>query len=282
MRLTLCNEVIRELDFPSQCQLAADLGYDGLEVAPFTLSDDPCTLSSKIRRDYRIMAEDAGIAITGLHWLMNAPGGISLTSKDPAVQAKTRDHMLGLVELCHDLGGQVLVHGSPGQRPLGDADSPAQAQEIALGHWTAAGDAAEQAGLIYCIEPLAPVLTDFVNTVEQAQELLALSGSKGLKTMLDTSAAWGGESERPCDVLAKHIPSGNIAHIHFNESNRRAPGQGEHVFLPIVRVLAKHGYDGWIGIEPFDYHPDGSTAAALAAGYVLGLFEALHQEGSCR
>lgn len=275
MQLTLCNEVIRELDFASQCQLAADLGYDGLEVAPFTLSDDPTTISASDRRDYRTMAEDAGIMITGLHWLMNAPGGISLTSADSAVQARTRDHMLGLVEFCHDLGGQVLVHGSPAQRPVSDAGSREKAEDIALAHWTAAGDAAAQAGVTYCIEPLAPVLTDFVNTVAEAQALLVRSGSTGLKTMLDTSAAWGGESMQPCLVLDEHLPSGKIAHIHFNESNRRAPGQGEHGFLPIVRTLMAHGYDGYIGIEPFDYHPDGPTAAALAAGYVQGLFEAV-------
>jgi sugar phosphate isomerase/epimerase len=93
--------------------------------------------------------------------------------------------------------------------------------------------------------------------------------------MLDTSAAWGGEDQPPEQVLQDHLPSGLIAHIHFNESNRRAPGQGEHSFLPIVKVLADHGYDGLIGIEPFDYHPDGPTAAALAAGYVKGLVEAV-------
>lgn len=280
MQLTLCNEVIRELDFAGQCQLAANLGYIGLEVAPFTLSDDPCTIPASERRNYRTMAEDAGIAITGLHWLMNVPGGISLTSNDPAVQSRTRDHMLGLVELCYDLGGHVLVHGSPEQRKLRDADTKEQAAEIALGHWTAAGDAAAQAGLAYCIEPLAPVLTDFVNTVEEAQNLLKHSGSAGLKTMLDTSAAWGGESECPSRVLSKHLPGGSIAHIHFNESNRRAPGQGEHSFYPIVQTLVAHHYDGYIGIEPFDYHPDGPKAAAAAAGYVQGLIEAVHAGGT--
>ena len=30
-RLALCNEVVRELTFPEQCDLAARLGYDALE-----------------------------------------------------------------------------------------------------------------------------------------------------------------------------------------------------------------------------------------------------------
>lgn len=276
MRLTLCNEVIRELDFASQCKLAADLGYDGLEVAPFTLSDDPCAISASDRRSYRAMAEDVGCSVTGLHWLMNVPDGISLTSNDLTVQTKTRDHMLGLVELCYDLGGGVLIHGSPGQRPVADAGDRLTAEEIALAHLTSAGEAAAAAGLTYCLEPLAPALTDFINTVTQARALVDRADTPGLRTMLDTSAAWGGESQSPAEVLREHLPSGAIAHIHFNESNRRAPGQGEHGFLPIVETLVDHNYDGYIGIEPFDYHPDGPTAAALAAGYVKGLLEAVH------
>lgn len=276
MQLTLCNEVIRELDFARQCQLAADLGYVGLEVAPFTLSDEPCAISASDRRNYRSMAEDAGVSITGLHWLMNVPTGLSLTSTDAAVQAKTRDHMLGLVELCHDLGGKVLVHGSPDQRPISDADDQKTAEDIALEHLTHAGNAAAAAGLVYCLEPLAPVLTDFINTVGQAWSLVERAGSPGLRTMLDTSAAWGGESQSPVQVLQDNLSSGAIAHIHFNESNRRAPGQGEHDFFPIVQTLVTNKYDGYIGIEPFEYHPDGPKAAALAAGYVQGLIEAVH------
>src|SRR5205085_1917603 len=41
MRIALCNEVIAQLPFPRQCEYAAKLGYDGLEVAPYTLSDEP-------------------------------------------------------------------------------------------------------------------------------------------------------------------------------------------------------------------------------------------------
>lgn len=280
MQLTLCNEVIRDLDFASQCQLAADLGYAGLEVAPFTLSDDPCAINVSNRNTYRAMAEDVGITITGLHWLMNVPEGLSLTSPDPRVRVTTRDHMLGLVELCHDLGGRVLVHGSPAQRPLAHAASKELAQEIALDHLTQAGKAAHAAGLVYCLEPLAPVLTDFITTVAEARALIERSATPGLRTMLDTSAAWGGESQPPDKVLQAHLPSGAIAHIHFNESNRRAPGQGEHSFLPIVQTLATNNYNGLIGIEPFDYHPDGPTAAAMAAGYVQGLIEAVQAGGA--
>ncbi|MCS6781426.1 MAG: hypothetical protein NZ555_17180, partial [Geminicoccaceae bacterium] len=41
MRIALCNEVIAPMPFPRQCEYAASLGYDGLEIAPYTLSEEP-------------------------------------------------------------------------------------------------------------------------------------------------------------------------------------------------------------------------------------------------
>ena len=43
MKLSLCNEVLRPLPLAAQCEAAARMGYQALEVAPFTLADDPTT-----------------------------------------------------------------------------------------------------------------------------------------------------------------------------------------------------------------------------------------------
>ena len=80
MRLALCNEVLAPRDFPAQCAFAAAVGYDGLEVAPFTLADDPLALSAARIDAVRSAAADAGVAITGLHWLLVKPEGLSITS----------------------------------------------------------------------------------------------------------------------------------------------------------------------------------------------------------
>ncbi len=127
MKLALCNEVIAEgRDFAAQCVLAAALGYQGLEVAPFTLDPDaPHLLSDQRCAEIRRAASNAGIRISGLHWLLVKPAGLSITSDDPSVRATTLDVMRRLVDLCASLGGDLLVHGSPSQRrlPEQDADS---------------------------------------------------------------------------------------------------------------------------------------------------------------
>ena len=88
-------------------------------------------------------------------------------------------------------------------------------------------------------------------------------------------AAASSESEDISKLLARHVPTGMIAHVHFNDPNRRGPGEGALQFAPIVRTLSEQRYDGWIGVEPFVYEPDGPACAARAAGYVQGLAEAL-------
>jgi len=279
MQFALCNEVLQPLPFERQCELAAQLGYDALEVAPFTLADDPLSIADAQARQWRRIAEDAGIAIGGLHWLLVAPAGLSIVSADAAQRARTAAVMERLVELCALLGGRYLVHGSPKQRTPGPEDSTAAVRERALECFARAARRAESCGVTYCIEPLAPRETPFVNTVAEAAALVDAIGSPALKTMIDCSAAGQAESEPVQALLAHWIPSGHVAHVQVNDPNRRGPGQGTMAFAPIVRTLlqlqAQGHYRGLVAVEPFDTVPDGPGCAARAIGYLLGLVEAI-------
>lgn len=272
MDVSLCNEVIGELPFERQCAMAAALGYDGLEIAPMTLTDDPTTLSAARIAELRRAASDAGIAITGLHYVLRAPAGLSITSRDAAVRERTVTVMRALCGLCAELGGKILVHGSPDQRRLEPGDET-EGRKRGVACFAAAADAARQAGVIYCLEPLARNQTAFVNTVQEAADIVRQIGNPALRTMIDCSAAAQAEAE-PVDALVRHwLPSGLIAHIHFNDPNRRGPGEGDLKFGPILRALRDGGYDGNASIEPFVYQPDGPTCAARAIGYIRGIME---------
>ena len=113
---TLCNELLAEegKSLAEQARIAADLGYVGLELAPATLGAAPHRLSASEVVGIRQTVEDAGLRVTGLHWLLSGYPELSIT--DPARQRRARDVLLRLVDLCADLGGAVLIHGSPKQR----------------------------------------------------------------------------------------------------------------------------------------------------------------------
>jgi len=275
MRLALCNEVIREMPFERQCHWAAATGYEGLEVAPYTLGDDPHLLPPAARAEARRAAADAGIAIAGLHWLLVTPRGLSITNGDPAVRARTLSVIERLVDLCAELGGTYLVHGSPQQRRLPDGAEAAAARARGAEAFARAGEVAARSGVVYCVEPLAPGETNFVNTIAEAAEIVRAVGSPALRTMIDCSAAQQGEREPVADLIDRWLPTGLLAHVQVNDRNRRGPGQGTERFQPILAALKRHRYAGWVAAEPFDYHPDGPAAAARAAGYLRGILETL-------
>jgi len=275
VRIALCNEVIAPMPFPRQCEYAAKLGYDGLEIAPYTLSEEPHRLGSAQLAAARAAAEDAGIAITGLHWLLVKPAGLSISTRDDAVRGKTLDMMFTLVEQCAELGGKYLVHGSPHQRRIDPGDTRHAALARARECFARVAERAAKAGVVYCIEPLSADQTPLVNTLAEAADLVAQIGNPALQSMLDCSAAGRMEKESLAALVDRWLPQGMIAHVQVNDRNRRGPGQGEQKFAPLIAALLRHGYRGDIAVEPFDYVPDGPGAAARAIGYVRGILEAL-------
>ncbi len=235
MRIALCNEVIAPMPFPAQCVYAAKLGYDGLEIAPYTLSDEPHRLGSAQLAAARAAAADAGI----------------------------------------ELGGRYLVHGSPHQRRVDPGETRAAALARAQESFAAVAERAEKAGVVYCIEALSAEQTPLINTLEEAARIVKDIGSTSIKSMLDCSAAGRMEKQPLAALVERWLPEGVIAHVQLNDRNRRGPGQGEQKFAPLFAALRRHRYDGDVAVEPFDYVPDGPGAAARAIGYVRGVLEAL-------
>ncbi|MGQ0676513.1 MAG: sugar phosphate isomerase/epimerase family protein [Rhodospirillales bacterium] len=275
MKLALCNEVLREADFPRQCALAAELGYQGLELAPFTLGENAYRMGADRRAELRRAAADAGLAVAGLHWLLVAPEGLSIVTADKAAWERTVEVMRRLIGLCAELGGDYLVHGSPAQRRIGAESDPAAAAERGVAAWASIAEDAAQARVVYCIEPLARAETDFINTLDEAAAVVRRIDSPALRTMIDTAAAAESESAPVADVVSRWMPTGLVAHVQLNDRNRRGPGQGEDRFAPVLKALIAANYAGWLAIEPFDYRPDGPGCAARAIGYVQGLLETL-------
>lgn len=269
MKLSLCNEVIRELPFDRQCALAASLGYHGLELAPFTFGDDAWRMPASKRAEIRKVCSGFGLEVSGLHWLLAAPAGLSITSADRTVWQKSVEVLRASVELCAELGGTYLVHGSPVQRRVATSDDAARAEEA----WLVAAEQAATARVAYCLEPLARPDCNFVNTLAEAAEIVRRLGNPALRIMVDTLAAGLMEPEPVAAAIRRWMPTGLVAHVQFNDRNRRGPGQGDDRFAPIVRALRETGYGGWIAMEPFVYEPDGPTCAARMIGYVAGLLE---------
>jgi D-psicose/D-tagatose/L-ribulose 3-epimerase len=280
MKISLCNEVLAEYDFAQQCDIACKLGYDGIELAPLTVSDNPHLMPAAQRSELRRIAADSGVPITGLHYILRAPAGLSITSRDKAQRERTIEVMKALCDLAADLGARTMVHGSPDQRRL-EAGNEIDGRRRAIDCWAAMAPTAEQAGVVYCIEALAPPAANFINTVEEAVGIVKTIGSPAIVTMIDCSAAGAFEKEPVADLIRRYVPTGLIGHMHFNDPNRRGPGDGVLQYGPILKALSEVNYRGNAGIEPFVYIPNGLATAARNIGYIRGVLDGISRDQRC-
>ena len=113
MKISICNELFEGWDIAKVFDYAAQLGYDAVELAPFTLGETASAISAAQRKEIRQAAEKAGIEIAGLHWLLVKPAGLYINHPDADVRKTTQNYLKELIDLCGDLGGKVLVHGPP-------------------------------------------------------------------------------------------------------------------------------------------------------------------------
>ena len=116
MRYAVCNELFVSMPLEASCKLAAEYGFKGLELAPYTLADNPRDLRSSQRKRIRSVIEETGLEFVGLHWLLVAPEELHLTTPDRNIRERSWDYMKYLIELCADLGGGVMVLGSGKKR----------------------------------------------------------------------------------------------------------------------------------------------------------------------
>lgn len=265
MRFAICNEMFEGWPWERVCDVVRDLGYTGLEVAPFTLADHADDVTPARRRELRAAAEGRGVQVLGLHWLLVKPPGLYLTSPDAAVCQRTADYFISLVHLCADLGGNVLVIGSPKQRNLLPGVDFAQALNYAQEVFTPALKPAAERGVTLAFEPLGPEETDFLNTVGQSMELVNRIGHPNFQLNIDVKAMSTEPASIP-DVI--RAAKGHIAHVQVNDPNRLGPGMGDVKYEPIVAALREVGWDGWLSVEAFDYRPGVETIARRSIEYL--------------
>jgi sugar phosphate isomerase/epimerase len=260
IRLAICNELFEGWDLGRVCRTVQAMGYEGIELAPFTLAPAIQDLSPERRRELRSEIEDAGLTTVGLHWLLARTEGLYLTSPDPATRRRTADYLVALAEATRDLGGSLMVFGSPKQRDLLPGVTYHQACDYAAEVFGAIVPALGTLGVELCLEPLAPSETNFLNSIAQAEDVIRRVDHPNFKLHMDVKAQSSDPGGSVTELIARHAVE--AGHFHAQDTNLRGPGMGEVDFEPIVRALVASGYDRWISVEVFDF-----TAGAEETAY---------------
>ena len=270
MKFAICNETFGEWPFEKACAFASKCGYTGLEVAPFTLAEYAYQVPAARRVELRKIAADAGLEIIGLHWLLAKTEGFYLTTPDSQTRAATADYLCELTRLCRDMGGHLMVLGSPKQRNLLPGVSHDDGMRYAADTLQRVIPTLEECGVTIALEPLGPEEGDFLRTADLGAELMRMIGSEHYKLHLDVKAM-STEPTPICDIIRKH--AGAMAHFHANDPNRRGPGMGEVDFKPIFETLRSVQYGGWVSVEVFDYAPGAEYLATESYSYMQDCLE---------
>ena len=248
-RLAICNELFGDLPFRNICEVVQGLGYDGIELAPFTFGEDVRNYSASSSQEIQTTAEEFNLQITALHWLLVSPKGLHITSPNPVIFNETCNFFRSLVEFAHDVGASVMVFGSPQQRSILSEWDHTAAYQQGVRFYQEMGDYARKYDITIAFEPLGPSVTNFGGTTADAISLLNEINHQNVKLHLDIAAMMR-DPESITDQLGR-VPADLLAYVHVNDPNQLGPGMGELDLQPILRQLSEMPYSGWYSVETF-------------------------------
>jgi len=265
VKFAVCNETFQGWTFEKTCEYVAQVGYDGLEVAPFTLAESAADIPTSRRAELLRCLKANGLEMVGLHWLLASPKGLYLNHPDVSIRKRTTEYLKTLLNFCSDLGGKIIVFGSPKQRNVHpDLDAQTAWKYAVEGFASVLGEA-EHCGVLIAIEPLSPKETDFVNTAEDAVKMIRELDHPNFRLHLDVKAM-SSENVAVDDLIRRYGEW--MVHFHANDANLRGPGFGDVDYAPIAKALRDIGYAGYISVEVFDYEPDAQIIATQSLEYL--------------
>ena len=272
MKFSICNMIFKNWKIDEVFQYAAELGYDAVEIAPFTLAKSVVHISQSERARLRGIAKETNVAVAGLHSLLTSPPGIHINHYDPKVRAETKDYFMELVKCCADIGGSVLVFGSPKQRAVLEQVGYANAWEYAKDTLKECSEYAQKRDVTICLEPLATEgvkPNNFVKTPAEAIKMVEEINNPNFRLILDTFSASAEMVDIPA-AIRKYKKY--LAHVHVNDDNKRWPGSGGIDWPPIAEALKEIDYQGYISAEVFISEPDVKTVARESINFLKHLF----------
>lgn len=250
MRYAICNEHWGDLPFARTCERIAAAGYEGVEIAPFTLNADPRAITDADALTVCQQAKNAGIEVIGFHWILTKPAWLHITTPDALLRREAAKLGQHLARLCAMSGGKVMVWGSPKARNLQPEWRYEDAFQRGAEVVRAVAEEAGRYGVTLAMEPLGRKETNFLNTAEETIRLCKLVDHPACKLHLDVKAMSDEEKSIP-DIIRDSKEW--TVHFHTNDPNLLGPGMGEVKYEPIIAALRETNYNGWLSTEVFDY-----------------------------
>ncbi len=237
-------------DLPAGFAAAARHGFDAVEIFPPTANAVSVGTARELMEKHSLKIAAVG---TGAGWVKHK---LRLTDPDPAVRAKAREFIYGIINLAGYLGAPTIIGSMQGRWE--GAVSREQALAWLAEELQALSERSAAHGQVLLYEPLNRYETNLLNRNADAADFVTQHGLKHVRLL--------------CDLYHMNIEEQNLAeslrqtgalvgHVHFADSNRRAIGLGHTDVAPIAAALKDIGYAGYLSAEILPL-PDAETAAA--------------------
>lgn len=270
MKFAICNEVFEGWEIDKVLEFVSKIGYEGIEIAPFTLAQRVTLISKEERKELKNKIKKYNLEFVGLHWLLVSPKGLYINHPDKSLREETKKYFFELIKFCSLLDGKIMVIGSPKQRNVVNDISYQDAWNFAREVFSEWSKVAEDEGVILCLEPLAKTETNFINTHTEAIKMIREVNSKNFRLLLDVKAMC--DENIPIQDIIKESKE-YLAHFHANDVNLREPGSGDVDFVPIFKTLKEINYSGYVSIEVFDFKEGPEKIATNGLSYLKEVFD---------
>lgn len=250
-RYAVCNELFGQMDLARSFAVIRQCGFGGVELAPHTVFGDYTGQMQPGIATIRNALAGEGLAFAGLHWLLVGPEGLHVTSPDDSVWRRSWDHVARLIDLAGELGGGVMVFGSPAQRASGGLSTPTQALARFTDGLLSVADRATEANSRILLEALPSQHTDIINTLEEVRGVLEAMSHPALESVFDFHNVEDEQLEWP-DLIRQY--SSIFTHVHLNEPDGSAPSPESDnlpAYWAAFDALGEAGYDRWVSLEIF-------------------------------
>jgi D-psicose/D-tagatose/L-ribulose 3-epimerase len=270
LKTAICNELFGTMDFQESCDLLAGHGFNGIEIAPFTLFGNVTSIPKTTINMILKSLNNSGLEFAGLHWLFVKPENLHITSPDKKTREASWDHLKMLLTLAGELGGGYLTLGSPKQRMALDISVTEAWKYMEEGLESVAGTAADCNSTV-CLEALASGDTNVINTLKESTELINRIDRDSISGMFDFHNC-GDEKESWVELIRNYKDI--IKHVHLNTPSGGHPlPEDSENYMESFSALKEINYNSWVSLEIFTIPEDPENILSETAAFLRRVLE---------
>jgi len=244
-------------NFEKNARFIASLGFKGAELSVMHVERMEIESIKKIVNKYKLEIPAIG---SGRYFLQN---GLSLSTNDKKIRAMAVNTVKRSLEFVSALDSHFIIGVAQGKNELGQKEGVSHLIESLK----LCAEHAEELGITLLLEPINRYQSATVRTLQQGVEVIEAVGLHSIKLLADTHHMNIEEQsfKRSLKETGKHI-----AHMHFSDSNRLAPGFGHINFHEIALTLKELEYKGFASAEILT-EPDQFKAAEQTIKFIRSL-----------